>query len=295
MKRIIIITFVCFTFFCNAQNSSKSIESELEKLHIQTTKKRDSLLVLIQGCNQKMKATVDPITVDYLKLVVDSLYNISDRNDIDELKINLEYAKKHPSSLYCLEVVQQQIARQPGKNFYNDFEEIYLNASKEVKESDSGKKMSEQLKYFKQSKRGSTAPNFRGKDNSDKEIALSDYIGKKYILIDFWASWCAPCREELGYLKELYTKYQDRGFEIISISIDEDPAAWQKTIIKEAIENWKHYSTTQNNSTAKRDYFVNGIPHKVLIDKNGIIIGKWKGGGELNKKSLQNQLLEIFK
>jgi thiol-disulfide isomerase/thioredoxin len=123
---------------------------------------------------------------------------------------------------------------------------------------------------------------------------LDDFKGKKYVLIDFWASFCAPCREELPYIKDLYKKYAKEDFEIISISRDEDLLKWKNAIQKEDIEMWKQFSIAQNNSSVEKDYFVNGIPHKVLIDKNGIIIGKWKAGGELNKKSLQAQLKNIF-
>jgi hypothetical protein len=65
-------------------------------------------------------------------------------------------------------------------------------------------------------------------------------------------------------------------------------------VLKEGIENWKNFSITQNKSKVETDYFVNGIPHKVLIDKDGVIIGKWKGSGEINRKSLQKLLTDTF-
>ncbi|MNR32621.1 Thiol-disulfide oxidoreductase ResA [compost metagenome] len=113
-------------------------------------------------------------------------------------------------------------------------------------------------------------------------------------MIDFWASWCAPCREELPYIKELYKKYHQQGFEIISVAKADKPDAWKKTILKEKIENWRHLFTVDSKSGIIKDYYVFGIPHKVLIDKNGMIIGKWKGGGELNKQDLQQLIKSIF-
>ena len=92
----------------------------------------------------------------------------------------------------------------------------------------------------------------------------------------------------------MYAEYNEQGFEIVSISIDRDLESWQASISKEEIQKWRHFSVAQNSDSVLKDYFVNGIPHKVLIDKNGIIIGKWKGSGELNKKSLENQLQRIF-
>ena len=296
MRITFIVILLLFSIsHCKAQQMADSdIEEELSSLHSKTNAVRDSVNKLIKACQEEIKNTNDLKKRKNLTIYEDSLWNVADRNDIEELKINLNYAKQHPSSLYCLKLVQQQISRQPGKNFFDDFEAIYNNASPEVKQSENGKKMAEQLIYFKQSKIGSKAPIFYGKNIIGKEISLEDYKGKKYILIDFWASWCAPCREEIPFLKTIYDKYKNKDFEILSISIDEDLEKWKNAIIKENIEEWKNYSTMQNNSSAKKDYFVNGIPHKLLIDKNGKIIGKWKASGELNKKSIENQLIEIF-
>lgn len=296
MKIIFIISLLfCSILYCKGQQIKDSdIEKELTKLHFKTNTVRDSVNKLIKLCQEEIKETSDLKKRENLTIYQDSLYNVSDRNDIEELKINLNYAKKHPSSLYCLKLVQQQISRQPGKNLYNDFEAVYNNASTEVKQSDSGLQMAEQLRCFKQSKEGSIAPIFNGKDIKGKDFSLEDFRDKKIVLIDFWASWCGPCREELPYIKDLYKKYKDLGFEIVSVSRDSNLKNWRKTILKERIQSWKHYSVIENISMVEKDYFVNGIPHKVLIDKNGIIVGKWKGNGELNKKSLESKLKNLF-
>jgi peroxiredoxin len=288
------IVFFFLALTSSAQQSEAEIQKELAQLHRQTKETRNSVSALLKSSYEAFQATSDLVVREQLRLHSDSLYNISDRNDIAELRINLEYAKKHPSSAYCFELVRGQIARQPGKDFYDDFEYIWNHAPKAIQESESGKIMAEQLIDFKQSKVGSRAPAFAGTDIANTEIALNDFIGKKYVLIDFWASWCAPCCEELPDLKELYRKYQDLDFEIISVSIDEDLAKWKNAVSKHGIGNWKHFSAAQNNSTMKKDYFVSGIPHKVLIDKNGVIIGKWKASGELNKRSLESQLRTLF-
>mgnify|MGYP003611069230 CR=1 FL=1 len=296
MRITFIVILLLFSIsHCKAQQMADSdIEEELSSLHSKTNAVRDSVNKLIKACQEEIKNTNDLKKRKNLTIYEDSLWNVADRNDIEELKINLNYAKQHPSSLYCLKLVQQQISRQPGKNFFDDFEAIYNNASPEVKQSENGKKMAEQLIYFKQSKIGSKAPIFYGKNIIGKEISLEDYKGKKYILIDFWASWCGPCRGELPYIKDLYNQYKDLGFEIVSISRDTNLENWRTAILKEGIQNWEHFSVIENNSTVENEYFVYGIPHKVLIDTDGIIIGKWKGSGELNRKSLENQLKQIF-
>lgn len=294
MKIFLFIFISFFTFTCNAQKLSESeIKQQLESLNSKTSKSRDSIFKIISLSNDKLKATKVASEKEKLDYYIDNLYNISDRNDVAQLKANLNFTKKHPYSLYSFQLVQQEISRQPGKNFYDEYEAIYKNASTEIKNSESGKKMADQLKYFKQSKVGSIAPLFSGNDINGKPIALSDFKGK-YVLIDFWASWCAPCREELPYIKKAYTNYKKLGFEIISVSIDSDLERLKIAILKEDIANWKHFSTAQNNTKIEKDYFLNGIPHKILIDKKGKIIGKWKGSGNLNKITLENQLKDLF-
>jgi len=299
MKKLFLHIVLFFSLVCFSQNeqltqNESNIQKKLGNLHITTCKINDSIRKLMKECDSQIKLEKDSVSKSQLTLRLDDLYNISDLNDIAELKINLDYAKQHPSSLYCLELVQKQISRQPGKNFYDDFEEVYTNATPEVRNSDSGKKMAEQLHYFKQSKVGSLAPEFTVDDVNGKQLSLNDYKGGKYVLIDFWASWCAPCREELPYIKELYNKHSKEGFEVISITQDKDLEAWKNAIFKDKINSWRHFSIMENNDSILKDYFVNGIPHKILIDKNGKIIGKWKGSGEKNKKELQNLLAEIF-
>jgi thiol-disulfide isomerase/thioredoxin len=293
MKKFFLHITLFFSLACFSQNES-IIQKELDNLHTNTDKVNDSIKKLMKDCADQIKLENDSVAKNKLEFRLDDLWNILDLNDIAELKINLDYAKQHPASLYCLELVQQQISRQPGKNFYDDFQEIYANASPEVRNSESGKKMAEQLSYFKQSKVGSIAPEFTVKDINGKQLSLNDYKERKYVLIDFWASWCAPCREELPYIKELYKKHSNEGFEVISITQDKDLEAWKKAILKDKIESWQHFSTLENNDLILKDYFVNGIPHKILIDKNGKIIGKWKGGGGKNKRELQLLLAEIF-
>ena len=293
MKKLFLHIALFFSLACFSQNEA-NIQKELDNLHGRTRKVNDSVKKLMKECTSQIQLEKDSVSKSQLTLRLDDLWNILDLNDIVELKINLDYAKQHPASLYCLDLVQQQISRQPGKNLYDDFEEVYTNASPEVRNSESGKKMAEQLNYFKLSKVGSYAPEFTVKDIEGKQLSLNDYKEKKYILIDFWASWCAPCREELPSIKELYKKHSKEGFEVISITQDKDLEAWKKAILKEKIDSWRHFSTLENNDSVLKDYFVNGIPHKILIDKNGRIIGKWKGSGEKNKRELQILLAEIF-
>ncbi|PBJ14289.1 TlpA disulfide reductase family protein [Flavobacterium sp. ACN6] len=274
--------------------SDEEIEKMIVELHKPTKKIQDSIVELITENSSKIKIEKDTAVIQRLKLRYDTLVNAYDENGINELQLDFVFAKKHPNSLVALQLIKRHMGRFFGMNFYDTYVAVFQNFSPEIRNSEKGKEMEEKLKYFKQSKVGSIAPNFSLKDIDNKTISLADFKNKNYILIDFWASWCGPCREELPYIKELYKKYHDQGFEIISVAKDDKTDLWKEAISKEKIQSWKHIFVPKDNANIINDYFVNGIPHKVLIDKNGVIIGKWKGSGENNKHDLQQLLKSIF-
>lgn len=138
-------------------------------------------------------------------------------------------------------------------------------------------------------KEGSLAPEIEMRDKDGNIRKLSDLRGK-VVLIDFWASWCGPCRAELPNVVRLYNKYHDKGFDIYSVSLDKDRNAWLQAI-QNTGQVWpNHVSDLQGwTSSGGRTYGVSSIPHTVLIDRKGRIIGKKLRGEELASK-----LKEIF-
>jgi len=137
---------------------------------------------------------------------------------------------------------------------------------------------------------GNRAPELKYKNPEGKEIALSSLRGKM-VLIDFWASWCAPCRRESPFLVEAYKKYKDKkfingkGFTIYSVSLDRDIVSWKNAIEKDSLIWENHVSDLQYwNSEPARIYGVMGIPMNWLIDGNGIIVAKNLRGKLLDEK-----------
>lgn len=125
---------------------------------------------------------------------------------------------------------------------------------------------------------GKFAPDFRlPKLNSSEKISLVDLKGK-YVLIDFWASWCGPCRMENPNVKRVYEKFSKNQFEIISVSIDQSQEAWKMAIEKDGLP-WLHVIDSEME-TAER-YGVRGIPFTVLVDKEGKIVAMNLRGAEL--------------
>ena len=124
-----------------------------------------------------------------------------------------------------------------------------------------------------------------------KTVSLSDFVSKnKYTLIDFWASWCGPCRREMPNLVEAYAQYKGKNFEIVGVSLDQDAAAWKESI-KKLNMTWPQMSDLQgwNNAGAKL-YGVNSIPATVLVDQEGTIVARNLRGDAI--KSKLNELLK---
>jgi len=129
---------------------------------------------------------------------------------------------------------------------------------------------------------GKVAPDFSfPTKNGDKNYGPKDFRGK-YVLIDFWASWCGPCRQEIPHLKEEYEKYHDKGLEMLSVSIDQSKNAWMKAMRKEKMP-WPQVQAPKAGKDIMKEYQFSGIPFIVLLDKEGKIVGKNLRGEKLEK------------
>ncbi len=127
-------------------------------------------------------------------------------------------------------------------------------------------------------------------DTKGKLRRLSDYAGKgKWVLVDFWASWCGPCQEEMPNVVAAYKKYHDKGFEIVGLSFDADRDDWLNAI-KTWNMPWIHLSDLNYwESKAGKVYKIEGIPDNILIDPDGIIVAR-----DLQGPALERCLSEIF-
>ena len=130
---------------------------------------------------------------------------------------------------------------------------------------------------------GQQAPDFALPDINCKEVKLSSFRGK-YVLVDFWASWCGPCREENPNVVKAYNKYKDKNFTIVGVSLDEEKDKWINAIQKDGL-GWTQVSDLKHwNSMVVPLYHIEGIPHNVLIDPNGIVIAEGLRGLMLDMK-----------
>ena len=165
-----------------------------------------------------------------------------------------------------------------------DMKPWYEALSPAAKQSYYGQKVKEEL--YPAGKEGTKVPDFKVKDKTGKEVSLSALRqGKKYVLIDFWASWCNPCRKEIPNLKKLYAQYSGKGFEIVSISIDQKKADWEKALKEEGL-TWPNFLDETGVAAL---YKVKFVPTMYLITADGVTVGE-----NLRGEALATKLKELF-
>lgn len=139
---------------------------------------------------------------------------------------------------------------------------------------------------------GNIAPDFTQTDTAGVNVSLHDFKGK-YVLIDFWASWCKPCRRENPFVIQAFNKYKDKGFTIISVSLDAPgwKDKWLNAIHQDGIGGWTHLSDLNfwDNAVSKL-YGIRSIPMNFLVNPKGIIVAK-----ELRGEALENTLQQILR
>jgi peroxiredoxin len=144
--------------------------------------------------------------------------------------------------------------------------------------------MTDYLNVLKRVAVGQNYVPFSMADSTGVDAPVSDFVGRGYLLMDFWASWCAPCRAENPNIVALYNKYHDRGFDIFGVSFDSDRSRWLKAIKDDSL-TWHHVSDLKGwQNAAGKLYGIRSIPSNALLDSNGVIIAKNILGEELKAK-----------
>jgi len=203
-----------------------------------------------------------------------------------EAEVNKTFIHDNPDSYISLDALEMYAY---GAD-YVDIAPLYDLLSPAIKQSPGGKKFGERLPKLKAVALGVTAPEFAEPDTSGKPVSLATFKGK-YVLIDFWASWCGPCRRENPNVVKAYNRYKTQNFTIVGVSLDRpgNKEKWLKAIHKDGL-TWTQLSDLKFwQGRAAGLYAVRGIPQNFLLDPNGKIIGK-----NLRGQDLEDKLAELF-
>lgn len=194
-------------------------------------------------------------------------------------ELMLSYIKEHPESYFSL-IALQNLNRQNVD--VKTASPLFDNLAQNLQSSDLGKVLKERIDRAAKTEIGAMAPDFTQEDPDGNLISLSDFKGQ-YVMIDFWASWCGPCRQENPNLKKAYEKFKDRGFTVLGVSLDNPgkKQAWLDAIEKDDLP-WKQVSDLKGwGNEAAQLYSVSGIPESFLVDPEGKIIAKRLRGERL--------------
>lgn len=191
----------------------------------------------------------------------------------------------HPKSFVSVFLLQGMTFNSP----YAELNKLFTGLDTAVQQSKTGKWMIKQLAIMKKTSIGSPALGFTQNNVDGKPVSLSDFKGK-YVLLDFWASWCGPCRAENPNVLKAYNEYKNKNFTILSVSLDINSKDWIKAVDHDKLP-WTQVSDLKGwRNQVAEEYGVHAIPSNYLIDPNGIIIAN-----NLRGDKLEDKLTEVLK
>ncbi|MBT0609161.1 TlpA disulfide reductase family protein [Aequorivita echinoideorum] len=201
----------------------------------------------------------------------------------DETKFKKKFLEENNNTLFAVMLISEMVSR--NEISPSEASEFVQNLSPKIASSEITTDLKENLAKMQKADVGSMAPAFSAPTPSGKTLSLKDAMGK-YTIIDFWASWCKPCRMENPNVVNVYNKYHDKGLNIISVSLDKAEAKdkWLKAIEDDKMD-WYHVSNLQFwQDPIAQMYSVRSIPATFLLDENGMIIDKNLRGPALEQK-----------
>ena len=201
------------------------------------------------------------------------------RDQIENYELN--FIKDSPNSLISVLILERFVTNKIIP--ISESKSIFESFSNQIKNTNSGRIIQKQLEATPKAEVGQIAPSFKGSSPTGDQIVLESKLGK-ITIIDFWASWCRPCRVENPNLVQLYRKNKDRGLNIIGVSLDREKSKWVQAIEDDGLI-WDHVSNLKfwNDPIAKL-YKVSAIPATFILDENGVIIARDLRGIELYNK-----------
>lgn len=207
---------------------------------------------------------------------MDSIIKVDEVMQVEIKEVTDEFLKNNANSVVSGFVKY----RMTGGMDVAEMEEMYNAIPENVKASIYGVKIKDKIDLLNSVAIGKPAPDFTLDTPEGQPLSLSSFKGK-VVVIDFWASWCGPCRRENPHMVELYNEVHDKGVEFLGVSLDKEKDKWLKAIEDDGLV-WNHVSDLKFwNSKAAKMYGINGIPATVVIDKEGKIVAKKVFGADL--------------
>jgi len=280
-------------FILDKGTISVEITSDLADALVKGSKAQDDLFQYNVE-NAPYSAKVNAINEEAQKLSVggiaaDSigrLFRIPFRDASRELAdFQKKFVQKNSSAFVSLLLIPNIAG---ATNNYIEADNLFSGLSAEIQSGATAKAIREYINSQKKTSVGAMAPDFALADTSGKKLALSKLKGK-YVLLDFWAAWCKPCRDENPNVVQAFKTYKNNGFTVFGVSLDKEKKSWLKAIHDDGLQ-WQHVSDLKFwGSEAAALYGITSIPRNFLLDPNGMIIGR-----DLRGEDLLDKLEELF-
>lgn len=214
-------------------------------------------------------------------LTINNLMEEFGKLQSEMMTITSNYPEKNPKSFLSV-LFLDNMFNQPEVDI-EKIKTVYNTLDASLKATKPGKTVKTKIDNFKSLTVGSIAPAFSGPNPDGKQVSLKESLGK-ITIIDFWASWCGPCRKENPSVVALYNEFHPKGLNIIGVSLDKDAAKWKEAIAKDNL-TWNHVSNLQYwNDPIAQLYNIKSIPATFIVDANGKIIARDLRGAELRAK-----------
>jgi peroxiredoxin len=214
---------------------------------------------------------------DELKVLGEKVMRVEDQKK----ELLSQYVSAYPKSYFSLYLLEDKAGLVSGD--YPKIKPLYDLLEPALLQSEAGKRLSKRLIILERSKLGETMLNFTQNSHDGRPVRFSDFRGK-YVLVDFWASWCGPCRAENPNVLAAYNRYKDKNFTVLGISLDDKEDKWKKAIEEDKLP-WTQVSDLKGFKNEVSAYYgIPAIPTTYLVDPDGKIIAKNLRGEALHKK-----------